>query len=322
MKISTENVSEAMNDGEFNLRWNLWRKALGTDNIDKDPNTLVNQMNSMCWDIGVFKATMASWSKEPYRNSQNLKVTPILFHFTFDNFFKGLCLSLRKITDKGPLINDSGRQDRSVFSLSSLLNDIIEHRTDYTRRRLFLVQKMEYDVELVRQRHLEYSMQFIGRGAFSTPRELDESAIEYEHAQWDMVCKCQRKERTPDDIIDDQYLESINIQITDIHSKVDYLVNKFYAHAATPDSRASAGANSSEISLQTLFDLTTRCGTLVNSISQILSDATYPFLAVAQFDKWENWGIGWKATPEELENTWTEWAEKVERLRPLIENGS
>jgi len=319
MGTSTINGAEAMTDEEFKLRWNLWRKALGTEDKDNDPNTLLNQMHSMCWDIGVFKSTMASWSKEPYRNSPNLKVTPLLFHFIFDNFFKGLCLSLRKMTEKGSLIDESGRKDRSVFSLSSLLNDISTHRTDYTRRRLFLVQSMEYDVELVHQKHDQYLREFTGRGAISIPRELNEGAIEYEHRQWDLVCKCQKEKRTPEDIIDDQYLVTLDKQIINIHSKVDYLVNKFYAHAATPNSRASVRKKSSEISLQTLFDLTIKCGTLVNSISHILSAATYPFLAVAQFDKWENWGIGWTATANELEQTWMEWGERVKRLRPLSE---
>jgi hypothetical protein len=63
--------------------------------------------------------------------------------------------------------------------------------------------------------------------------------------------------------------------------------------------------------------MTVKCGRLINSVSMILRDATYGFLATAQWDKWEEWGRGWSADPHLLEKAWHAWGDRVEPLEPL-----
>lgn len=306
-----------MTDAEFLDRWHFWKRMLGSENTEKEPNTLIEQMSSMCWNIGVFQSTMSSWGKELEPGTDNFMVSPILFNFVFDNFFKSLCLSLRKITDDGHIDGKNSKQDRSVISIPSLLEDISEYRTDYTRRRLFLTQDFGYDVEIVRKKHDEYAKQFRTGQVYSVPRDMIESFSEAEHERWDYLSRCRKEERLPDDLIAEEYLQLLGQKAKEIKSQVEYLANKFYAHAATPESRSSASEKNDKVSLASLIELTIQCGHLVNSISNILSDAVFPFLAVAQFNKWDNWGVGWKASRTELDLAWSEWNSKVKRLEPV-----
>ena len=306
-----------MNDAEFLERWAYWKFALGSDNKTHDPNTLIEQMISMVWGIGVFKSAMYSWGKEQYPGTDEFKVTPLLFHFVFDNFFKGLCLSLRRITDDGLLEDGERKTDRSVISIPSLLGDIKTHREDYTRKRLFLAVGREYDTEIVRKRYEEYITQFRSGQVYSVPQDLIVRFTEDEHCRWDSLSRVPSTKRSASDLIALEYIDLLISEASAINSKIKFLTDKFYAHASTPESRASSSGNEENVSLAQLIELTIQCGKLVNSISNMLSDATWPFLPVAQFEKWENWGIGWKATRDELEQVWFDWQMEVERLNPL-----
>lgn len=305
-----------MNDNEFLERWHYWKFALGSENPEKDPNTLVNQMSSMVWDIGVFKSTMISWGKELYDGSDDFKVTPVLFHFLFDNFFKSLCLSIRRITDMSEL-EDKRKSNRSVISIPSLLGDIKKHRTDYTRKRLFLAVDFEYNNDIIQKKHDEYANQFSSGQVFVVPRDLNPSFCISEHKLWDELSGITADSRSESDIIGENYIDNLLRHAKGIKKEIEFVTDKYFAHASTPESRTSIGTHNATVSLARLVELVVDCGRLVNSISNILSDAVWPFMPTAQFDKWDNWGIGWKANSEELEKEWHDWGNQVERLEHI-----
>jgi len=306
-----------MTDAEFIEKWSYWKFALGSQNKDHDPNTLIEQMSSMVWGIGVFRSAMHSWAKEQHPGTDEFKVNPVLFHFIFDNFFKSFCLSLRRITDGGLLEDGDGKNDRSVISIPSLLRDIKTHREDYTRKRLFLAVGRDYDTKIVQKRHDEYANQFRAGQVYAVPQDLWVDLSEGEHARWDEISCVSPAERSVTDIIVLEYLDHLITEATAINTNIKFLTDKFYAHASTPESRTSASGKEETVSLAQLIDLTLQCGKLVNSISNILADAVWPFLPVAQFDKWDNWGTGWTATQEELSAVWLDWQMQVKRLEHL-----
>ena len=93
-------------------------------------------------------------------------------------------------------------------------------------------------------------------------------------------------------------------------------MNKFFAHAATPESRGTF-TGKTDLSLAGLIDLVVEAAQLVNSISALLVSTVFDFLATAQYDKWEYWGRGWDISSDVLEATWRKWHRRVERLQPL-----
>ncbi len=129
------------------------------------------------------------------------------------------------------------------------------------------------------------------------------------------VCGCSSSARSPSDVIAPGYLDYLEAETIKVHEAL-FIVNKFFAHASTPRSRELAKDRPIS-SLNQFIDTTVWCGRLVNSVSAILSQGPYPFLANALWDKWEWWGKGWNADTRSLEETWQEWGNKVERLDPL-----
>ncbi len=95
------------------------------------------------------------------------------------------------------------------------------------------------------------------------------------------------------------------------------MVNKHFAHAATPQSRKPAAGKKEDVTIPELEDLLVQSGCMVNSVSAILSSAVFPFLATAQFDKWEDWSRGWNVDPRLLEEAWRRWDLRVRRIEPI-----
>jgi hypothetical protein len=304
-----------MTDEEFLERWQLWRTAL---NGRDDSHSLVQQVESLCWDIATYEALMASWRSEMASDGETLHVNTILFHFIMDNFTKSLCLDLRRLTEEGELIAPPiSKRDHSVYSLQSLIANIAEHRKQYTRRRLFLASKLEYDVEEIGRRHWEFVHQnYPNGGTYSVPPELNDIPSKLTHSQWDKLSRTSPTLRGTEDLIAADHLDRLQSEVAAIRKEVEFVVNKHLAHAATPKSMQSVESKKESIRLSELIELVIRAGRAVNSVSVILWSAVFPFLAYAQFDKWEHWGRGWNVPPKTLEEAWRKWQGRVERIEP------
>jgi hypothetical protein len=305
-----------MTDSQFLERWQLWMTAL--NGRDDPPHSLVQQMESRCWDVAVFEALMASWRTETAADGETLEVNSILFHFVMQNYGKSFCLDLRRLTEVQNLVESApSKRDFSVYSLPSLLADIKAHRQEYTRRRLFLACQLEYDVESIRKKHLEWSLKQRPGAVSSVPRELSEGPSELTHQQWDRLCRCPTGKRSPEDCISLDHLEYLESEVAAIRDSVEFVVNKHFAHAATPQSRKSAEGKKESVTFSELIELLVRAGCMVNSVSAILSSAVFPFLAVAPFDKWEHWSRGWNVSSKILEDAWDRWEARVRRIEPV-----
>lgn len=167
-------------------------------------------------------------------------LNPILFHFITDNFVRSLCLDLRRLTENGPIQqSEYSAYDISVFSLASVLRDLIAYREQYTRRRLFLGCELEYDVAAIRARHDAFMLRQPSGTVFSISKELDPHPSEYTHSEWDRLCGCAPENRSADDVLTSDYLALLQEEVTTIRKRVEAIVNKRFAHAATPRSRES-----------------------------------------------------------------------------------
>ena len=93
-----------MTDGQFLERWHLWMTAL---NGREDSHSLVQQMESLCWNIAVYEALMASWKTETAQDGKTINVNSVLFTFVFQNFGKSFCLDLRRLTEVQSLVGQS-----------------------------------------------------------------------------------------------------------------------------------------------------------------------------------------------------------------------
>ncbi len=307
-----------MTDREFNVLWKTWDSALCTEPMDS--NTLVGQITNLVWDIGVFKAIQHSWEKTGSKDSDELKINPIVYEFIVTNFFKSFCIAIRKITEDGKLNCSEEKNDRSIISIQSLLKDIKKHRKEYSRRRLFSLKNLEYDIEILNRKHDEYleNQQRIGVKFGPIPKDCSPYQSYSLHKQWDEITLTAPDARTENDVIPEEYLNDLIERTKEINTEVKYLTNKYFAHAATKNSRASMDIKEENLNFEKLIEITIQCGKLINSISNILSNARWPFLSDAQYDKWTYWSFGWNASEEELENVWQAWRIETEMLEPIL----
>jgi hypothetical protein len=298
-----------MDDGGFIERWRNWKKALGPD----DPNSLIRQMISVLWNVGVHKAIEASWRTVTAEDGDTINMNRLLFHFVTNNFNKTLCLELRRLTDRGRLEGAIRKgQDLSVFSLPSVLSNMNECRKEFTRKRLFICRGLPYDLEEIRRRHDEWL--FDKRGSGFVPADLDEGPSRQCHEEWDIFCGVFGSNRSPNDCLPSDFLSSLIQIVSRIRAHL-VVVDKYFAHAATPRSRAPVGEKEI-VTPAELVNMTISCGRLVNTVSCILGEGTYPFLPDYE-DKWEDWSAGWTADADSLETAWQDWGGRVGQLKPL-----
>ncbi len=284
----------------------------------EDPHSLVQQMESLCWNVAVYEALMASWETETAPDGKTIEVNSVLFDFVFQNFGKSFCLDLRRLTEVQNLVeSESARKDYSVYSLPSLVSDIKTHRKEYTRRRLFLALGFPYDVEPIQKKLLAWALKQPPGVVSSVPLELRDGPSILTHRQWDRLCSCSPKMRSQEDCISLEHFERIETETAAIRDSVEFVVNKHFAHAATPQSRKSAAGKKEDVTIPELEDLLVKSGCMVNSVSAILSSAVFPFLAIAQFNKWEHWGRGWNVSSKILEKAWDRWDARVRRIEPI-----
>lgn len=162
-------------------------------------------------------------------------------------FFESTLLRVRRLCDKNKLKSVSN--DYDVYSLVSILNDMICNSSLLTRENIFAVEKIEYDVENVRKKEEEYIKEQSKnkkRGCF-IPTEYDADLIFERHSKLDLLCETTSKDRSPNDNINEAIFKDL-IKMVNLETMVikDY-VDKKIAHASTPESELKRSIKSSSI---------------------------------------------------------------------------
>ena len=133
----------------------------------------------------------------------------------------------------------------SVYSLTGLLKDIREHRDLLTRESIFEVEDLEYDVESIRRAEEEYGRGQVEKGERGChfPSSLNSQRLERRHQDVDHLAGVEPAARTPEDTIQDEVFTNLLAMLKDPCHKVKDHVDKFIAHAATPEDRAGVRAD-------------------------------------------------------------------------------
>jgi hypothetical protein len=274
----------------------------------EETNSIINQLGSLYWDIGVYRAQIRSWG---HGKTEEATIPPLFFDYFLKTFGLSLTTSLRKLLEKGSI----RRPEKSVISLHSLVNEIQTKRTSYTRSILFQAQNITYSYEEVKAAHDKYSEEQLkaGNRSFFVPKELLESRTESLHQQWDKVTGTEPTNRTESDHLSEASIELIEKQIKSFWVEIEYLANKFFLHASTSESRAIyTKRNKATLpSINKLITIALGCGTIYGQLCRILAIGAIQPLPFAQFDKWERYEPNDFTTKEELEEDWQTWEHEV-----------
>ena len=221
----------------FKLRRDLWIECLcGTDR-----HSIMPQIYRMIWNTAAFRAINEARRIAPPAKEGSVQLSGLMHELIDEGFFEGQALAIRRLTDTHSL--DDRR--RGVWSLIALLNDMQEHVDLMTRQNLFAAEGLEYDVEAVRRRAEEYQQQELRKGThvYFIPEELDWDRLRDRHEQIDFLARVTPAHRSPDDTVCVAVIERLKNMVNTTCAEVHVHVNKFVAHAASPESRQTVNAD-------------------------------------------------------------------------------
>jgi hypothetical protein len=262
-----------------------WLEALS----GSDPNSINRQLTQLTWDSAAYRVINESRRLakpvDPSDPQGRVQLSGLVHNLIERGFFVSQMAAIRRLTDKYPL--EGGR---SVYSLIGLLDDLIEHRHLITRRSIFDAEKIEYDSMAIEKRFQDFIEEThrTGQKAYGIPHDCSTIPHNMRHAHFDFLAGVESSMRHPSDQIRQELFERLTKRISDASKNVINHVNKFVAHAATPESRAGASAANMDVTLGYLWDAQKCLCEVAGFLSiYVLGDAQLSFLPIPQYDQFQ-----------------------------------
>jgi hypothetical protein len=227
----------------FKSRRDLWMGCFG----GSDRHSIINQICGMVWKTAAFRVVIECRRIAPPARGGGVELNGMVHDLIDRGFFEGQLLAVRRLTDTYPIMGD--RRGRDVWSLTSLIDDMKESRSLMTRANFFAAEGLEYDVERVEQQLGEYYAEKRSKGerSFCVPMELDSDRPRERHKQIDFLAGVAKECRSPEDVVRDAIFEHLKEMVDTACSGVRVVVDKFIAHAASPESRRTVSADDASV---------------------------------------------------------------------------
>jgi hypothetical protein len=213
---------------EYNERRELWRRCL----CGNDPNAIPNQMAHMMWNTAVWRFINECRKTAPRGSNNIIQCNGMISKFIDECYAENQLLHIRRLVDNDPIDKDPRRD---VYSLVSLLDDLIKYSHLITRKNVFLSENREYD----RTKAMEKFSNKITNSFESCVLAPDEDyfTIDRWHNELDFLCGVKPENRTPADSIRKCLLKNLRDRIVESSQRITLYINKHVAHSATPESR-------------------------------------------------------------------------------------
>jgi hypothetical protein len=252
----------------------------------KDRNSIMQQIYSMIWNAAAFRIVIEARRLAP-RDSNGQPQLGGLMHALLDrSFFDSQAVTIRRLTDGGYDIDDP---KRGIYSLGALIRDLLKHAPLFARENMFAAEHLPYDYVEIRRRWFEYDR---GRGdsreATFVPRELDWSPSESRHEQIDRLAGVRQEERRPNDLCRVAVLDELTSRLKECAGDFKKYVDKFLAHAASPESRLTINADEVELTFGHLWQAQQVVCEIANYVSvHWLGGPQHAFLATMTRDRFQ-----------------------------------
>ena len=271
-----------------------------------DRHSIINQISNMVWNAAVFKVINESRRIVTDNGQKQAEMNGMLHRFIDRCFFDSQLLSVRRLCDPGSVVGSDG-----VFSLVSLMNDMKQHVHLMTRENFFKDEKLEYDIEAIRQKEMEYFREHTknGTGALWIPNEVDSHSVERRHREIDDLTGTDEANRNPNDAVSANLLEFLIKKVKQDTQNIKLRVDQNVAHAASPQSRQYKNSDGVSLTLNCLWESHRIICQVANFIDMyLLSRASHSFLPTPQYDHLEFIDKSFISTEqiETISNAWHE----------------
>lgn len=219
-----------------------WKHRLS----DGDVHSIGAQIASMLWRSAFYRSVNESRRFLPDEEDGRKQANEPLHELIDDGYFIANSIAIRRLLDNSPM---SG--PRGVYSLHGLIRDIRDHANRITRANVLEARGLEYDFEPIKQRAFEDAW---ARGKHAIGGSKDGWVqAEHWHGAMDRLCRVTANNRATSDTPDQSKLEWLRSELEERGRNVQDWVDKFVAHAASPESRQTLHPEYQSLSLAKLW---------------------------------------------------------------------
>ena len=289
----------------------------------KDIHSIRNQICDMIWDCAFFRCINESRRYTAKDNKGNIKRNEPLHSFINQSFFKTQLLSIRRLIDKDYCSIERDKQ-YTVYSLYNLIKDIKKNNALLTRKNILAVHNLPYDYEKAME-YLRQNTPKIKKGNAQVQTYIGKNIDEVEfskdiHRRIDSITGITAAKRSPDDLVPDNILKQFDDKLASIEELCRY-VDKFIAHASTPESRRAIPDEIKEALGKILNAHKIICETASFIGNNLLFCGFGDFLPISQYGQFDQFDlfeyldvpICSKETIEKLRQVWEEYRKKTEQ---------
>lgn len=280
--------------------------------LGQDNHAIIQQIYRMVWNAAVFNVINEARRIAPKDAQGNIEFNGMIHRFIDTSFFNSQLLAIRRLSDKYPLTGEKG-----VYSLVALLSDMKDNVKLLTRENFFAGERLEYDVDKIKQKEMEFHSHKIKEGvsAYWIPSNVDTESIERRHREIDILTGVSKESRSRNDCVQENILDYLIAKIQTATGDINQYVNQFIAHAASRDSRNVYDSGSISLTLEHLWSAHKIICQVANlTDTYLLSRSSHTFLPTPQYDQFqfiEN-PLATSANIEQLDNAWRDFGKETE----------
>lgn len=229
----------------FRARHALWLRAMRGD-YDGDPHAIVPNLIALTWKIACFRLILRGRELSTRRTPGNTRLSPLVHGLLDRTFVDAVLMGVRRLVGSRSSRNPESLEDpkRGTYSVSALLVDLEACRGLVTREHLLQLDGLPLDADAVRRAEGEFLSQTCSVSGeaewVNVPPHLNWRLVEGRHLEIDWLCCVQRKDRHASDSLHPSRLSALRTHVYEATEGIHLWADKYIAHIASPDSRATA----------------------------------------------------------------------------------
>ncbi len=291
-------------------KWKVWRECLEGE----DKNSIFQHITLMTWDAAIFRLILEGRQGQIAKHPDQPQLNPRLHNFIDRLFFQSQASCIRRLIEPGKA--STLYYSKGTFSLGTLLKDMAGERTRLTRETYFTLRKLHYDYQEIIKGENAFLAEQARKGVtgFFVPPEYDWESSAEAHTLFDQLSGTTL--RSPEDVISERVFSRLQDRLHSFIKMTDY-VDKFIAHAATPESRRDGYVDIEMVTWKHLRDAHQALYEVAEFLALILSGTGHVPLIWATPSMFEYWDIPLISENDKgkLELAWEKYKEETEEWR-------
>ena len=266
---------------EFRSKRDVWIACMTGDDL----HSIMNQIRDMIWESAAYRMVNEGRRIAPSASEGGVRLNGMMHSMIDGCFFTSQMSAIRRLQDTFKIAGTKG-----VYSLTGLLADMKSSVNLLTREHFFEVEGLAYDSTAIETAGLEYSMSQLraGNKAYAVPPHLNSHIHERRHVEVDCLSGVNKEARSKNDSVQSVIFEQLEAKLGMACNEITNYVNKFVAHAATPESRKHVNADDVAVTLGHLWKCHRAICEVANFVDIfLLTGTSHGFVASPQYDQFQ-----------------------------------